>query len=130
MKKIIASILILVIVLAGLWLFKVSDYSESMDNFQVVVILLLVIFGLFAAIRRIISYNRKEPAEDEYSRLIMQRSASLSYFVSLYLWLFLSYFNESIADDTEQLIGYGIICMALVFTVTYLYFRIKGVRNE
>ncbi len=130
MKKIIASILILVFVLAGIWLFSISGNSDSHFDFQFIIIIVLAVFALFAIVKRILSYNRKEPAEDEFSKLITQKAASLSYFISLYLWLFLSYFNERIADSPEKLVGYGIILMALSFTAAYIYYMIKGIRNE
>ena len=61
--------------------------------------LILSVIGLLAlifAIIRIKSIKNREPVEDEYSRKIMQKTASYSFYVSLYPWLLISYFSEDI----------------------------------
>ena len=82
------------------------------------------------AFRRFISAKKGEPAEDELSKQILQKAASLSFYVSLYLWLLISYFSHKLEFETEQLIGYGIIGMAIIFVGSWYFFRIKGLNDD
>jgi len=60
----------------------------------------------------------------------MQKTASLSYYVSLYLWLAIMYFSDRINYETHTIIGAGILGMAVIFAVCWLFFNFRGVRNE
>ena len=129
-KSIIAFILILVII-AGLWIFIQSEIIEKNDLLQSsFVLILIVVLGFWVIYKRFISHKNEEPAEDELSKLVLQKSASLSYYVSLYLWLIISYFSNKVDLETEQLIGYGIIGMAFIFVGSWVFFMLKGIDSN
>lgn len=95
--------------------------------------LILSVIGLLAlifAIIRIKSIKNREPVEDEYSRKIMQKTASYSFYVSLYLWLMISYFSEDSGIDTQQIIGLGVVGMAIVFAISWVVVKLTGLSNE
>jgi len=60
----------------------------------------------------------------------MKKASSLSYFISLYLWLAIMYFSEKLNYETHTIIGAGILGMALVFAVCWLVFNFRGIRDE
>lgn len=113
------------------WFFNSNSSINSGENIlQFLVILVLVIFGIFFGIRRFKSERRGEPAEDELSKKIMQKAASISYFISLYLWLLLMYISGEGYKETEVLFGWGILGMGVIFAVTWVIIYFFGTNRE
>lgn len=131
MSKKVVGIAIIIVVIIGLVLFFVNDGFSKIDKIESIFVLVLVVgIGMVTVYRHFLSTARGEPEEDEYSKLILEKAASKSYYVSLYLWLIISYFSQRIKIDTEQVIGFGIIGMAVLFVIFWSYFRIKGLKSE
>ncbi|MBK8044282.1 MAG: hypothetical protein IPK21_17475 [Haliscomenobacter sp.] len=61
---------------------------------------------------------------------MMLKTAALSYYISLYWWVFLLFIKDRIAYDTEVLIGSGILGMAVAFAISWLYFQFRGGHEE
>jgi peptidoglycan/LPS O-acetylase OafA/YrhL len=119
----------LVLITSAIWFFLSYKGSSIMENFHFLVITLLVVFALFIGVKRISSEKRGEPSEDEMSKKVMQKAASLSYFISLYLWVFMIYIKDKVTMDVEVLMGSGILGMAVIFALSWLYFNFRGIRN-
>jgi len=132
MKKSIIVFVIVVIVLAAtlFWMLSSSGNFKTTDLISLGVIILLVAFAVFIGIKRIGSARRGEPAEDELSKKVTQKTASLSYYISLYLWLIIGYFSERLDYETHTLIGAGIVGMALTFALCWLIIKFGGIKNE
>ncbi len=96
---------------------------------KIVILVIVAVLGLFFIFKRYNSTRKGEPASDELSRLILLRTSSLSFYVSLYYWLVISYLDDYLHLETQQLIGYGIIGMAIIFAVIWLIYKILGIRN-
>lgn len=120
----------LVLVSLGLWIFLSTGTLKPADIAEVGVILLLIAFALFFGYKRFISAKRGEPAEDELSRKVMRKTSSLSYFISLYLWLIVMYLSDKVKMETHTLIGTGILGMAIIFAVCWLVINFTGLKNE
>ncbi len=129
MKKSILAVILSILIITGLWIFRSSGTFSNIDLGQSIIILVLVGFALLAAFRRYMSVKQAEPPEDELSKLIQQKASSLSFYISLYLWLIISYYSSKQNFETEQIIGYGIIGMALIFAGTWSFLKIKGLKN-
>jgi peptidoglycan/LPS O-acetylase OafA/YrhL len=86
----------------------------------VIQVVVLVFAGL-VIYRRWTAAKNKLPAEDEMSKKILRRGAATSYYVSLYLWLALMFFEERIALERSTLIGAGILGMAVIYGLSWLY---------
>jgi peptidoglycan/LPS O-acetylase OafA/YrhL len=119
----------LVLITTGLWIYSSEANIKVSDLLQFGVILLIVIFALFIGIKRLASAKRGEPVEDEMSKKVLQKTASLSYYISLYLWVGLIFVNDRVNIDAEELIGAGILGMALTFAICWLIFNFRGVKN-
>lgn len=120
----------LVIISTGLWFYNSMQGFNSMDLLQFGVIFMLVAFALFLGIKRLRSVKRGEPAEDELSKKVLQRTAAISYYISLYIWVFLIWLKDRVTFDTEELLGTGILAMAVTFGITWLVLNYRGIRNE
>ena len=130
MKNIIwlAILLVLVVLTTILWLGKKSLGLEEITSFGV--ILAVVGFAVFILIRRIKSWKSGEPQEDELSKKVMLRTSSVSYYISLYFWVFLLWLKDRVEFEQEQLLGTGILGMAVIFAMSWVYFHFKGVPND
>jgi peptidoglycan/LPS O-acetylase OafA/YrhL len=120
----------LVLMTTALWVYSSEGSFKGMDILQFGVILLVVIFALFIGFKRLKSVKRGEPVEDELSKKVLQKTSSLSYYISLYLWVGMIFINDRFKIETEELIGMGILGMALTFAICWLVFNFRGVKNE
>ena len=132
MKKSVIIFVIAALVLLATFLWMLSSYGDfkTNDPGSFIVIILLVAFALFIGFKRLSSARRGEPAEDELSKKVMQKTASLSYYISIYMWLIIGYFSEKLGYETHTLIGAGIIGMAITFAVCWLIVNFRGIKNE
>jgi peptidoglycan/LPS O-acetylase OafA/YrhL len=119
----------LVLLTVGLWIFS-STELKPMDLVSFGVIIIVVAFAVFVGFKKLSSARRGEPAEDELSKKVMQNTASLSYYISLYLWLAIMYFSDKFNYETHTFIAAGILGMAITFAICWLVFNFRGVRNE
>jgi uncharacterized membrane protein len=131
MKKIIPLLVVSILVLGTtlLW-FMSSGFSLSgAEAWQFVIIILLVAMGIYVAFSRLRRVNRGEPVEDEFSKKILQKASSISYYVSLYLWVAMIFVNSRTDMDTEVLLGTGILGMAVIWVVLVVFFKVRGLKN-
>jgi peptidoglycan/LPS O-acetylase OafA/YrhL len=121
---------ITVLVTTALWFFKVEKSISATEIITFGVIIVLVGFGLLFAYRRFAGASRGEPGEDELSKKIMQKTAAWSYYISLYMWVFMIWLKDRVTLDTEEVLGAGILSMAVIFFLCWIVIRIRGIRNE
>jgi peptidoglycan/LPS O-acetylase OafA/YrhL len=132
MKKAVLVFIVAALVLAtvAVWIFSGPATLKLMDLVSFGVIIIIVAFAVFIGFKRLNSAKRGEPAEDELSKKIMQKTASLSYYISLYWWLVIMYFIDKLNYETHTFIAAGILGMAVIFAGCWLVFNFRGVRNE
>lgn len=130
MKNVLALVIILALVVftTFLWLSKDSLGVEEVTSLGV--ILAVVGFAVFILLRRIKSWKQGEPQEDELSKKVMLRTSSLSYYISLYFWVFLLWLKDRVEFEQEELIGTGILGMAVIFALSWVFFHFRGVPND
>ena len=119
----------LVIITTGIWFISGSSTFKATDLLQFGIIILVVSFALYLGYRRITSFKRGEPAEDELSKKVLTKTASLSYYISLYIWLAMSYLSDKLRLESDELIGAGILAMALTFGICWLVINFRGIKN-
>jgi len=131
MKKSALAIIISILVLASTLLWITTSSPENLGEYtQFIIILIIVLFGLYVGYRRFTSEKRGQPPEDEFSKKVMQKAAALSYYVSLYLWLGIMYLTDKLKTETDVMFGWGILGMAVIFGVSWLFYNFRGIRNE
>jgi hypothetical protein len=128
MKKSYLALIVttLVLVATVVWFLGSKTKLTLAGIAQFGIIVVLIGFGVFIAINRLKSERRGEPPEDELSKRILQKASSVSYFVSIYFWLAIGYFSDKIKFETHTLIGAGILGMAIIFCLCWIYFKIWG----
>jgi peptidoglycan/LPS O-acetylase OafA/YrhL len=119
----------LVLLTVGLWISS-STELKPVDLVTFGIIIIVVAFAVFVGFKRLSSARRGEPAEDELSKKVMQKTSSLSYYISLYLWLAIMYFSDRFKYETHTVIGAGILGMAITFAICWIVINFRGVRNE
>jgi peptidoglycan/LPS O-acetylase OafA/YrhL len=117
----IAVLSVSVLVSMIFWLVR-SEVSLNLKGSSMVIIqFVVVVFAIFFAFRRLRSAKQNLPAEDEMSKKILRRGAATSYYVSIYMWLAFMFFEERIDLERSTLIGAGILGMALIYALSWIY---------
>ena len=132
MKKAIIVFIVAALVLftTGLWFFSSKTDFKPIDLLHFGVIILVVGFAVFVGYKRFSNSRRGEPVEDELSKKVLQKTAAWSYYISLYLWVGLLFIKDRIKIDSEELLGTGILGMAIIFALCWVIFNFRGIRNE
>lgn len=121
---------VMLVLLIGLIVLGLTGSFSSIDVMQSVVVLVLAGIGMYVGVRRLNSARKGEPAEDELSRSMLQQSAALSFYISLYLWLVIIYLDGKLSLDSEQLMGMGVVGMAVVFVLCWVVLKVRGLKND
>ena len=132
MKKtmVIFIVAAMVLVTTGFWFFTSRSAFKPADMVMYGVIIVVVGFALFLGYKRLTSVKKGEPAEDELSKKVLQKTAALSYYISLYLWLAVMYVSDKRDYETHVLLAAGILGMAVVYAICWLVYNFRGVRND
>lgn len=130
MKKLILAFVLLALVVVGLVVFKTTGHLSNIDIVSMLVILLIVGMGLVWLLKNVTFVTKSENIEDELSKKILEKTSSISFYLSLYLWLAISIIGDRISLPFEQIIGCGLIGMALIFIAVWFFYKIKGFKNE
>ena len=109
MKRTIVMFLVsaLILVALALWALKGHISGNAQEILMAGVVLVLVGFAVFLGVSRLRSHLRREPGEDELSKKVMTRASSLSYYISIYLWLFIMYISDKTSLPAHSLVGGG-----------------------
>ena len=94
------------------------------------IIILFFILGITFAYGRIKRKQKGFPEDDELSRMVTLKSAAVSYYLSLAIWLILIYIQSKINIDTKWILASGIMGMSIVFILTWTVINVKGIGNE
>jgi peptidoglycan/LPS O-acetylase OafA/YrhL len=125
MRKAIFMVVLAVSLIVSVLVWMVSPSVEfSLQELLMMLGLILVVgFALFLAFGRLRAAKLNLPAEDEMSKKILRRGAATSYYVSIYLWLVIIYYSDKTKLECHSLIGAGIMGMAIIFALSWIYHR-------
>ncbi|HDS03849.1 MAG TPA: hypothetical protein ENN72_09140 [Firmicutes bacterium] len=129
MKSFFVPLLVLAILLAGILLLFFTGPLSTLDLIQVAALFFILAGTALFVADRYKSYRRREPAEDELSKALCRNAASASFYVSLFLWLFLKILSRRIALSTGNWITLGILGMALSNIMIWCFMKWRGMRN-
>lgn len=105
------------------WLVRSETEFDLKQSLMIIIQFVVVAFAIVLAFRRLKSVKQNLPAEDEMSKGILRRGAATSYYVSLYMWLAFMFFEEHIDLERRTLIGAGILGMALIYALSWVYHK-------
>jgi len=123
MRKTIFIAVISVSVLVGMifWLITSNKALDLKESLMIIIQVVVVGFALVIAFGRLRSQKQNLPAEDELSKSIKRKGAATAYYLSLYMWLAMMLFEEHIEMERSTFIGAGIMGMALIFALSWVY---------
>ena len=132
MKRSLLIFIVALLVLGSIlfWVFNIQKPLNPIDMGMILIPLILVGFALYLGFRNLGSAIRKEPVEDELSKKVITKASSLSFYISLYMWLFVMYFSNKTTMEPHSLIGAGITGMALVFLLSWIGIKIFGLPHD
>jgi ABC-type transport system involved in multi-copper enzyme maturation permease subunit len=131
MKKSYLALVIsaVVFITAIIWFLSINKPISVAEISQFGVISVLIGFGIYAGLTRLKSEKRGEPAEDEMSKRVLQKASSSSYYISIYMWLAVGYVSDKTKLETHTLIGAGILGMAILFFICYIFYKVRGLKD-
>jgi len=131
MKKSYLALIISALVLGTtiLWFMNTGRSMSIPEIVQYGVILVLVGFGAYVGFIRLKSERRHEPVEDELSKKILQKASSVAYYISIYMWLVFGYISDKVSMESHTLIGAGILGMAILLCVCWIFYKIVGMKD-
>jgi peptidoglycan/LPS O-acetylase OafA/YrhL len=117
---------VLAVLVVGTFILWITRTELSFDAGTILMILIPVVILTLAAIRLVrgISDARNRmPAEDELSRMILIRTGSTAFQLSLFLWLIIGGIEDRINLEGHTIIGAGILGMAILWALSWVYHR-------
>ena len=131
MRKAILTFVVIILVLAGLTTYFMHNPEINIEHiFTLSGMVLVLAFAFIVGWRRFRSIRKDQPSEDEFSKRILNRSASTSYYISLYTWLALMLLSDRIDIPVSSQFGLGILVMAVIFALSWFYYNYTGKINE
>lgn len=118
---IIAVLAILVLATMVVWFIKSGATLDFGGSSIMIIQFVVLAFAILVVVRRAKSAKQKLPAEDEMSKGILRKGAATSYYVSLYMWLAFMFFEDKIDLERSTLIGAGILGMAVIYALSWVY---------
>jgi hypothetical protein len=103
-------------------------FLEGQFDWSAIIVIIIILLFLAFAIPRYILGKNDVVEKDEYSKKIVTLAASRSYFITIYMWLILMYFDDFLPETSTQ-IGLGISLMAVVFLINALIIKFTGVKE-
>ena len=92
-------------------------------------IVILFIMGIILGVKRRRATEEGFPEDDELSEKIVRKSAGISFYLTLFIWLILLFINSFIELDSRLIFSYGFIGMSLTFVITWLVINSQGIKN-
>ena len=117
----IAVLAVSVLVTMIFWFVRSGATLDFGGSSIIIIQFVVLAFAIIVVFRRLKSAKQNLPAEDELSKSILLKAAATSYYVSLYLWLAFMFFEEHIDLERSTLIGAGILGMAVIYALSWVY---------
>ena len=133
MKKNFLPIFVLtwVLVLSGLCIFQTDNSSNpTLEYIFVGVLIVLFLLGIYLGYMRFRALQKGMTVEDELSIKLTQKAASVSYYISLFLWSALIYVHYHSSMSVKWLLSSGMIGMAVIFVITWVVYNRRGLKDE
>jgi hypothetical protein len=117
----IAVLAVSVLVTMIFWFVRSGATLDFGGSSIIIIQFVVLAFAIIVVFRRLKSAKQNLPAEDEMSKGILRKGAATSYYVSLYMWLAFMFFEDRIDLERSTLIGAGILGMAVIYALSWVY---------
>ena len=114
---------VLVVATFAIWIAN-SDISFDFGTILMFVIpVIILVYAVLFLRKRVTDARDHLPAEDELTKMIRLRSGYTSFQISLFLWLVIGGIEDRIEVEGHTIIGAGILGMAVIFALSWIYHR-------
>lgn len=120
--------------LMGFWIFKTTRPLNELAYGTIGVMLIIVGFVIYSGIQALKDAKSGLNAEDELSKKITQKAASMAFSISIYMWLIgmfaLDIFSVDSVNKSKLVIAIGMMGMTLIFIFIRLYLSKVGIDDD
>ena len=120
--------------LMGFWIFKTTRPLNELAYGTIGVMLIIVGFVIYSGIQALKAAKSGLNAEDELSKKITQKAASMAFSISIYMWLIgmfaLDMFSVDSVNKAKLVIAIGMMGMTLIFIFIRLYLSKVGIDDD
>ena len=121
---------VLGLTLLGLWAYMAKEPFDKLGYLIFGLSILLIGFGLYFRIQSYKSTKAGLTSDDELSKRIKEKAAAKAFGISIYMWLFIILFVKGTEPKVKIIMGFGLLGMALVFFLNWLYYSKVGISDE
>lgn len=114
----------------GLWAYSTMDSLGVFEYTIAGAVLITVVISMAIGMRRLKDEKKGLAVDDELSRKIKDKAATVAFMFSFYLWTLIAMFTVDTNIRTEIPIGLGIVGMGLLFLGAWLYYSKIGLTDE
>ncbi|XMB85810.1 hypothetical protein RJG79_10425 [Mycoplasmatota bacterium WC44] len=118
-SRFIIILLLFVMFVGGIGMYVIT--TGIIDLYVYIAIIIAVLFT-FYLVRGFRAVKKGEVLEDELSKKVMNKAAARSFYISLYLWIFLNYKF----DFESEVMLFGVGGMTLIFILNYILITLNG----
>ncbi len=121
---------VLGLTLLGLWAYMAKAPFDKLGYLIFGLSILLISFGLYFRIQSYKSAKAGLTSDDELSKRIREKAAAKAFGISIYMWLFIILFVKGTEPKVKIIMGFGLLGMALVFFLNWLFYSKVGISDE
>ncbi|SHJ28045.1 DUF2178 domain-containing protein [Aquimarina spongiae] len=121
---------ILGFVLLVLWLYMAKKPFNATGYLIFGLSFIMILIGVYFKIQTYKNQRLGLTSEDEFSKRIKERASSKAFSISFYIWLGIILFVKDIEPKAKIIMGLGLLVMALVFLLNWLYYSKVGISDE
>ena len=118
------------LILLGLWVQMAEEPFNTIGCLIIGLSVFMICLGIYFKIQ---SYKNQKvglTSEDEFSKRIKEKATSKAFNISFYIWLFIILFVKGLEPKAKIIMGFGLLGMALVFFLNWLYYSKTGISDE
>ncbi|TYP99344.1 hypothetical protein C7447_102666 [Tenacibaculum adriaticum] len=120
--------------LMGFWIFNTTKPFNEFAYGTIGVMLLIVGFIIYSGVQALKDAKSGLNPEDELSKKITQKAASMAFSISIYMWLIglfaLDMFSIDSVNKAKFVIAIGMMGMTLIFLFIRLYLSKVGIDDN
>ena len=119
----VAVVALMAVVSFIIWIINAEPGMDFGTVLMILIPVVILAFAVIKVVRGVSDVKNQMPAEDELSKMIMLRTGSTAFQLSLFLWLVIGSVEDRIELEGHTIIGAGILGMAILFALSWIYHR-------
>ncbi|OGY93064.1 MAG: hypothetical protein A3H70_05490 [Candidatus Komeilibacteria bacterium RIFCSPLOWO2_02_FULL_48_11] len=130
--SILACLVLLTSLLYGIEMAKRGRINFG-GSLALIILLIAILFMIYFIKHKYSDVRKGLPLDDERSKKVMTQAAAMTFYISLYWLLAISFFESFFAKmfgviklDAGQVVGGGIAGMSIIFIIAWIYYQSKG----